>query len=295
MKNPLKTNVPESKAFHKVFVNRNVWLEEEIKGRFVGTISIVNEWIIPLMKQFGFNVNFESVMDFIGTDIKSLFIDALVLRDVNGTTLLPSKYEQLYKEKEKVFESGLLNVITDCNTIRWLKQENKSAGAGYERKIADCQKVLAEPSTIGNKGKKENAQMDLAKYKALWNSVSSVGEDRIKDEIKSKVEEFSRLSIETNVLKSQKGLFKLTEAGIEFEDEVIMEMCAVYAETPQEVAFIEKLKQLADLINEVYGDNFPGPRAAFYPFFKSENGHVTTHDEITKQSIEEFAKLIVIH
>ena len=46
------------KPADRVFVNRNTDREDMLKARFVEQLSIVNTWIIPLMKQLNIEVTF---------------------------------------------------------------------------------------------------------------------------------------------------------------------------------------------------------------------------------------------
>lgn len=278
------------KPADRVFVNRNTDREDTLKARFVEQLSIVNTWIIPLMKQLNIEVTFESVVSYVGKDIKSLFIDTLIMRDVNWGYIPPTKYTQLYQEKEKEFESALMEVINNSLPIRSQKRDNETAQAQYISKIKACEAILAEETTLYNKDKKEKTQRELVTHKASLLRVQSKGVESIKDNIKSKVEEFSKLSFDVNMLKNQSGWFKLTDNELCFDEETIIEACAVYAKTPQEIALLDKLKQFADLTNEIYGTNYPGALAAFYTFFEVEKGKVMLKPDIQEDAIKQYAK-----
>ena len=272
----------------RVFVNRNIMAEEMLKNRFIEQVSIVNMWIIPLMKQLNIEVTFESVVGYVGENIKSLFIETLIMRDVNEGYILPTKYKQLYTEKEKEFEAALLEVINNSLPIRSQKRDNETAQTLYERKIKECEAIIAQETTLGNEADKYEAQRKLMAYKSSLSRVQST--EKIQDKIKSQVEEFSLLSFKVNLLKNQSGWFKLTDNELCFDEETIIAACAVYAETPQEVELLNELQQLADSMNEIYGANYPGALAAFCTFFEVEKGKVVLKSDIQKDAIERYAK-----
>lgn len=292
MKNPLKKNESESTAFAKVLVNRNTFAEDRIKSYFGDVVEIANEWIIPLMKQLQIEVTFENVAEYVGEDIKSLFIDTLIMRKTNGAFVPPTKYKQLYGELEQDFETALNSVIANSPYIQRLKQENAQATAKYQDKVTECEKTLAEEEFIGNRGEKERAKKELPLNRSLLQRVTTDGVEYINNQIESRKQAFSFVSIDKNPLKSQKEWFKMVGETIAFDDEKIMRATAIYAETPKEVALIEKLRQLAALTNEIYGKEYPGPLRAFCTFFTTDNGKVVLKPDISKGAIEEYAKNI---
>lgn len=292
MRNPLKKNESESAAFAKVLVNRNTFAEDRIKSHFGDVVEIANEWIIPLMKQLQIEVTFENVAEYVGEDIKSLFIDTLIMRKTNGAFVPPTKYKQLYGELEQDFETALNSVIANSPYIQRLKQENAQATAKYQNKVTECEKTLAEEEFIGNRGEKERAKKELPLNKSLLQRVTTDGVEYINNQIESRKQAFSFVSIDKNPLKSQKEWFKMVGETIAFDDEEIMRATAIYAETPKEVALIEKLRQLAALTNEIYGKEYPGPLRAFCTFFTTDNGKVVLKPDISKGAIEEYAKNI---
>lgn len=287
---PFKKSETGNKVSAKVFVNRNEIKENFLKNYFGSIVGIVNGWIIPLMKQFNIEVTFDNITDYIGEDIKSLFIDTLIIRKENGAFVPPTKHKQMYAETEKDFEKALLEVITNSPKIKGMKQSNEQATKDYESKIKECRAILAEDDYVGNKARKEKAQTDLALYNNLFLKVTSTGIENIKHEIECEKENFANTKVEVNRLKGQKGWFNLTDDELSFNEEVIIKASAVYADTPQEIALLDKLKQLAALTNEIYGNEYPGALAGFCTFFITDKGKVVLKSDITKDALVKYAK-----
>ncbi|MBQ8047030.1 MAG: hypothetical protein IJ196_03800 [Prevotella sp.] len=269
----------------KVFINRNEWAESRFYTKHANALSIANVWIIPLMQKFGVAVNFNSINDYLGANTRDLFIDEIIRSRVKGV-LWPAEMKRHQAEAENTFDKALLEVIESGDRIKNHKAEYDKARQDYE----DKKRELAE--------QRENA-FAQARKDEITREISSISEyvarldineaESRREIIEDEKRAFQQAAEEAHNLEPIRDYIKFEGGKIEFDEQKVIAKFAVYADNKKEVKLYEKVKQLAALINEVYGGQFGVP-TAFYHFFSVRDGRVIISPEIKKEILEKYAK-----
>lgn len=269
----------------KVFISRNEWAESSFYTKHANALSIANAWIIPLMQKFGVAVNFNSINDYLRANTRDLFIDEIIRSKVKGV-LWPAEMKRHQAEAEKAFDKALLEVIEDGDRIKNHEAEYDKARQDYEDKKRELTEQRENTFAQARKDEISREISSISEFVARLDTNAAVNRrEIIEDEKRS----FQQAAEETHNLEPIRDYIKFERGKIEFDEQKVIAKFAVYADNKKEVKLYEKVKQLADLINEVYGGQFEGV-TAFYHFFSVRNGRVIVSPEIRKDTLEKYAK-----
>ena len=166
--------------------------------------------------------------------------------------------------------------------------------------------VLLDASSSKGAGRARNVGLKHAKGKWLLfadaddyytdNLSKFLDKEKIRREkagrsnLKKAAEAYRQEAEEKHLLSFATGFLILDSDTLQFDRAKVAATFGVYADTAQEVALLDKLKQLAALTNEIFGKEYPGAQVAFSAFFEMENGKVILSKNIKKETLSEYAK-----
>lgn len=277
----------------KLFINRDTWAESSFYSNYVHAISGANTWVIPLMKRLQLEINVNRIIEFVDGNTRDKFIDELYRRKAGEGKgiFVPSDMKRVQVEVEKELDETLQDVIYKGERMTKQKADYNRAKAFYENKINELTVKLSNAGYAGG----ANAIRIKQELEATEVNVERLNSNDV-DERKRIVEddklEFQRFSETEYHLNKALKFVILNGDKIVFDEKAVAEAFGVYADNDKEAKLYEKIKQLAKLINEVYGGAMPEIRTAFYIFFAYNEGKVSVNPEIKKANLTEFAKYI---
>ena len=278
---------------NKLFINRDTWAESSFYSNYVHAISGANTWVIPLMKRLQLEINVNRIIEFVDGNTRDKFIDELYRRKAGEGKgiFVPSDMKRVQVEVEKELDETLQDVIHKGERMTKQKADYNRAKAFYENKINELTVKLSNAGYAGG----ANAIRIKQELEATEVNVERLNSNDV-DERKRIVEddklEFQRFSETEYHLNKALKFVILNGDKIVFDEKAVAEAFGVYADNDKEAKLYEKIKQLAKLINEVYGGAMPEIRTAFYIFFAYNEGKVSVNPEIKKANLTEFAKYI---
>lgn len=289
MKNPFKKNKPIIKSMEKVLVNRDLSAELNFyNDRHSIAIGAVNKWIIPLMLKFEIPVSVKAIDEIMTVNVRDAFIDAIIRKKVKDI-LWPSDWNRHKSEAEHVLDAAVTELIEQGERLKAFETAYEGYLANYQNQInaakRELERVYNGDRVVELNQKIDSIHSSIAKTESNRNS-------RRREIIEDEKRDFNDMVEAKLTLGMARNFVKIENNRLYYDKEEVEKRFAIYADTEQEIALLDKVKHLAELINEVYGGNFPGPRAAFYLFFSNNDGRVTISNDITKQSIQEFAKFV---
>jgi hypothetical protein len=271
----------------KVFVNRNEDAEMHFYNKYARGVSFANSFIIPLLKEFGTEIAIDNILDYQKGDTRDRFIDLLIGKKTNGR-ILPAELKRLQDIANKEFDEALEKVIKQGKRYTATLESQAAFRKKYDGKISSLQSEMlryGEQSPRYNEAQKEiNETCDhISKF-----------EGSSRNELKRVIEDekvyFAQEAEEKHLLSFATGFLILDSDTLQFDRAKVAATFGVYADTAQEVALLDKLKQLAALTNEIFGKEYPGAQVAFSAFFEMENGKVILSKNIKKETLSEYAK-----
>ena len=277
----------------KLFINRDTWAESSFYSKYAHAISGANTWVIPLMKRLQLEINVNRIIEFVDGNTRDKFIDELYRRKAGEGKgiFVPSDMKRVQVEVEKELDETLQDVIYKGERMTKQKADYNRAKAFYENKINELTVKLSNAGYAGG----ANAIRIKQELEATEVNVERLNSNDV-DERKRIVEddklEFQRFSETEYHLNKALKFVILNGDKIVFDEKAVAEAFGVYADNDKEAKLYEKIKQLAKLINEVYGGAMPEVRTAFYIFFAYNGGKVSVNPEIKKANLTEFAKYI---
>lgn len=277
----------------KLFINRDTWAESSFYSNYVHAISGANTWVIPLMKRLQLEINVNRIIEFVDGNTRDKFIDELYRRKAGEGKgiFVPSDMKRVQVEVEKELDETLQDVIYKGERMTKQKADYNRAKAFYENKINELTVKLSNAGYAGG----ANAIRIKQELEATEVNVERLNSNDV-DERKRIVEddklEFQRFSETEYHLNKALKFVILNGDKIVFDEKAVAEAFGVYADNDKEAKLYEKIKQLAKLINEVYGGAMPEIRTAFYIYFAYNEGKVSVNPEIKKANLTEFAKYI---
>ena len=277
----------------KLFINRDTWAESSFYSNYAHAISGANTWVIPLMKRLQLEINVNRIIEFVDGNTRDKFIDELYRRKAGEGKgiFVPSDMKRVQVEVEKELDETLQDVIYKGERMTKQKADYNRAKAFYENKI---NKLTVELSNAGYAGGANviRIKQELEATEVNVGRLNSKDVDERKRIVEDDKLEFQRFSETEYHLNKALKFVILNGDKIVFDEKAVAEAFGVYADNDKEAKLYEKIKQLAKLINEVYGGAMPEIRTAFHIFFAHNEGKVSVNPEIKKANLTKFAKYI---
>lgn len=285
MKNPFKKNKTTTKIMEKVLLNRDLSAEMYFyNGRHSMAVTAANKWIIPLMHKFEMPVSVKSIDEVFAGNVRGTFLDAIIRKKVNGV-LWPSEWKRYQSEAEHVLDAALLEIIEQGERMKAFETEYNGYLSEYQNKIREIEQKLERGYNVELNQKKTALYTSIAKTEA--------SRDRQRHEhIEDEKRDFENMVEAKLTLGMARGFVILDNDRLVYDKDAVEKRFAVYADTEQEIKLLDKVKQLAALINEVYGTQFFEPATAFYHFFSinKDNGRVVVKPDLEKETLVKYAK-----
>ena len=271
---------------NRVFVNRNEDAEMHFYSKFTRGVVFVNNFVIPLLKEFGAEITTNVILDYQKGDTRDRFLDLLIGQKTNGR-ILPAELRRLQESADKEFEKALEKVITQGEHYTATLKSQATARKKYDDTVSSLQSEMRRfPQGVRYEEAKE-------KLNDTYGFISRF-EESSRNELKRVIEDekryFSEGAEEKHLLSFAAGFLVFNGDTLQFDQAKVAATFSVYAETAQEIALFDKLKQLAALTNEIYGNAYPGANAAFYTFFTDDQGKVVLKSDIKKDALVKYAK-----
>lgn len=271
---------------NRVFVNRNEDAEMHFYSKFTRGVVFVNNFVIPLLKEFGAEITTNVILDYQKGDTRDRFLDLLIGQKTNGR-ILPAELRRLQESADKEFEKALEKVITQGEHYTATLKSQATARKKYDDTVSSLQSEMRRfPQGVRYEEAKE-------KLNDTYGFISRF-EESSRNELKRVIEDekryFSEGAEEKHLLSFAAGFLVFNGDTLQFDQAKVAATFSVYAETAQEIALFDKLKQLAALTNEIYGNAYPGAIAAFCTFFIADQGKVVLKSDIKKEDLVKYAK-----
>ena len=270
----------------KVFVNRNEDAEMHFYNKYARGVSFANSFIIPLLKEFGAEITTNVILDYQKGDTRDRFLDLLIGQKTNGR-ILPAELRRLQDIANKEFDEALEKVIKQGRRYTATLESQAAFRKKYDDTVSSLQSEMRRfPQGVRYKEAK-------GKLKDTYDLISRF-EESSRNELKRVIEDekryFSEGAEEKHLLSFATGFLVFNGDTLQFDQAKVAATFSVYAETAQEIALLDKLKQLAALTNEIYGNAYPGAIAAFCTFFIADQGKVVLKSDIKKEDLVKYAK-----
>ena len=201
---------------------------------------------------------------------------------------MPAELKRLQDIANKEFDEALEKVIKQGRRYTATLESQAAFRKKYDDKISSLQSEMfryGEQSPRYNEAQKE--------INETYDHISKF-EGSSRNELKRVIEDekvyFAQGAEEKHLLSFATGFLILDSDTLQFDRAKVAATFGVYADTAQEVALLDKLKQLAALTNEIFGKEYPGAQVAFSAFFEMENGKVILSKNIKKETLSEYAK-----
>ena len=269
----------------RVFVNRNEDAEMRFYNKFTHGVVFVNNFVIPLLKEFGAEITTNVILDYQKGDTRDRFLDLLIGQKTNGR-ILPAELRRLQESADKEFDKALEKVIIQGEHYTATLKSQATARKKYDDTVSSLQSEMRRfPQGVRYEEAKE-------KLNDTYGFISRF-EESSRNELKRVIEDekryFSEGAEEKHLLSFAAGFLVFNGDTLQFDQAKVAATFSVYAETAQEVALLDKLKQLAALTNEIYGNAYPGAIAAFCTFFIADQGKVVLKSDIKKDALVKYA------
>lgn len=270
----------------RVFVSRNEDAEMRFYSKFTRGVAFVNNFVIPLLKEFGAEITTNVILDYQKGDTRDRFLDLLIGQKTNGR-ILPAELRRLQESADKEFDKALEKVITQGEHYTATLESQAAFRKKYDDTVSSLQSEMQRfPQGV----RYEEAK---GKLKDTYDFISRF-EESSRNELKRVIEDekryFSEGAEEKHLLSFATGFLVFNGNTLQFDQAKVAATFSVYAETAQEIALLDKLKQLAALTNEIYGNAYPGAIAAFCTFFIADQGKVVLKSDIKKEDLVKYAK-----
>ena len=270
----------------KVFVNRNEDAEMHFYNKYARGVGFANSFIIPLLKEFGAEITTNVILDYQKGDTRDRFLDLLIGQKTNGR-ILPAELRRLQDIANKEFDEALEKVIKQGRRYTATLESQAAFRKKYDDTVSSLQSEMRRfPQGVRYKEAK-------GKLKDTYDLISRF-EESSRNELKRVIEDekryFSEGAEEKHLLSFATGFLVFNGDTLQFDQAKVAATFSVYAETAQEIALLDKLKQLAALTNEIYGNAYPGAIAAFCTFFIADQGKVVLKSDIKKEDLVKYAK-----
>lgn len=270
----------------RVFVNRNQVAEMQFYNKYTGGVDFANKYIIPLLKEFGADITIETILDYQKGDTRDRFLDLLISKKASAR-ILPAELKRYLDEAGKEFDAALLKIIKQGYRVTATKERQAEERKNYQNKINSLNLELERTRLSGSRDE-INRKIDEV-YGFIRNHEVRCSRE-IEDITKDEQRYFGMLSEEKHNLSFASSFLFLDGDTVQIDKAKVTATLGVYASTPQEIALLDKLKQLAALTNEIYGNEYPGALAGFCTFFISDKGKVVLKSDIEKESLVKYAK-----
>ena len=272
-------------SVNRVFVNRNEDAEMAFYGKFTHGVIFVNKFVIPLLKEFGAEITIDVILDYQKGDTRDRFLDLLIGQKTNGR-ILPAELRRLQESADKEFGKALEKVIKQGEHYTAVLKDQAIARKKYDDKISSLQ---SEMQKYKQGVRYEEARIKLKDTYGFVDRFEENSRNELKRVIEDEKRYFSEDAEEKHLLSFATGFLVFDGDTLQFDRAKVAATFGVYAETAQEVALLDKLKQHAALTNEIFGKKFPGAQVAFSAFFGMENGKVILSPNIKKETLSEYA------
>ncbi len=270
---------------NRVFVNRNEDAEMHFYSKFTRGVVFVNNFVIPLLKEFGAEITTNVILDYQKGDTRDRFLDLLIGQKTNGR-ILPAELRRLQESADKEFDKALEKVITQGEHYTATLKSQATARKKYDDTVSSLQSEMRRfPQGV----RYEEAKGKLNDTYGFISRFEESSRNELKRVIEDEKRYFSEGAEEKHLLSFATGFLVFNGDTLQFDQAKVAATFSVYAETAQEVALLDKLKQLAALTNEIYGNAYPGANAAFYTFFTADQGKVVLKSDIKKDALVKYA------
>ena len=270
----------------RVFVNRNEDAEMHFYNKYARGVSFANSFIIPLLKEFGAEIAINTILDYQKGDTRDRFIDLLIGKKTNGR-ILPAELRRLQESADKEFDKALEKVITQGEHYTATLKSQATARKKYDDTVSSLQSEMRRfPQGV----RYEEAKGKLNDTYGFISRFEESSRNELKRVIEDEKRYFSEGAEEKHLLSFATGFLVFNGNTLQFDQAKVAATFSVYAETAQEIALLDKLKQLAALTNEIFGKKYPGAQVAFSAFFEMENGKIILSQNIKKETLSEYAK-----
>lgn len=270
----------------RVFVNRNEDAEMSFYNKYARGVGFANSFIIPLLKEFGAEITIDVILDYQRGDTRDRFLDLLIGQKTNGR-ILPAELRRLQESADKEFDKALEKVITQGEHYTATLKSQATARKKYDDTVSSLQSEMRRfPQGV----RYEEAKGKLNDTYGFISRFEESSRNELKRVIEDEKRYFSEGAEEKHLLSFATGFLVFNGNTLQFDQAKVAATFSVYAETAQEIALLDKLKQHAALTNEIFGKKFPGAQVAFSAFFGMENGKVILSPNIKKETLSEYAK-----
>ena len=267
----------------RMFLHRDESAERNFISDYQTSLNRANKWIIPIMKKCGIPITKDDVIQFsVALDLRKAIADYLTRKSLEGTEADLIKAMDIHKREETRYDEKIKELIND-------KAENKiqiDAERVRSKKDSDSDFFIRAGVKIRKFLSKDEILSTFPEKKSIY--VKDL-ENEYQD-ISVTPEQNLKLHISQCKLVSCRDFLLLDGETLKFDDIKMQDKFAVYAEGKNEIKLIEKLKQLANLTNEIYGEDFYNSAFAFNIFFKQTKDGVKINPDIEKKRIIEYSK-----
>ena len=267
----------------RMFLHRDENAERDFISAYQTSLHRANEWIIPIMKKCGIPITKDDVIQFsFAGDLRKAVADYLTRKSLKGTEADLIKAMDIHKREETRYDEKIKELIND-------KAENKiqiDAERVRSKKDSDSDFIKRAGVKIRKFLSKDEILSTFSKRKAIY-------VDDLEDEYQNMTvtpEQNLNLHILQCKLAQIRDFLIMDGDALKFNEAAIREKCNVYADGKSEIQLVEKIQQLANLINEIYGNNFCNSGFAFNIFFKQTKDGVKINPDIEKERIIEYSK-----
>jgi len=267
----------------RMFLYRDEMAEGLFKSNYQESLNRANKWIIPIMKKCGIPITKDDVIQFsVALDLRKAIADYLTRKSLERTEADLIKAMDIHKSEETRYDEKIKELINE-------KAENKTqidAERIRSKKDSDSDFFIRAGEKIRKFLSKDEILSTLPTKKSIY--VRDL-EDEYQD-ISITPEQNIYLHISQCKLAPIRDFLIMDGETLKFDETKIQEKCNVYADGKNEIQLVEKLQQLANLINEIYGNNFCNSVFAFNIFFKQTKDGVKINPDIEKERIIEYSK-----
>ena len=267
----------------RIFLHRDKESEMLFINDYLSSLNRANKWVIPIMKKFGIPITLDSVIEYsIANDLRKAVVDYSTRKALDGIDADLVRAIDINNQNKVNYDQGLKELIASFAEIEVKKEremiENKkdSDSDFFFKGGVKIRKYLSKEHILGLLPEKKI--IHTRKLEEEYENIAVTAEQNF------------RLRVSQCKLASSRDFLILDGETLKFDDIKIQDKFAVYAEGKNEIKLIEKLKQLANLTNEIYGENFYNSDFAFNIFFKQTKDGVKINPDIKKKDITAYSK-----
>lgn len=267
----------------RMFLHRDENEERNFISDYQTSLHRANKWIIPIMKKCGIPITKESAIEFsVAADLRKAIADELTRKSQEGTEANLITVMDIHKWKETSYDEKIKEFIN----AEAEKETKIEAERIRNKKDFDSDFFIRAGVKIRKFLSKEEILSTLSQKKEIH--VKAL-EEEYQDITVTDQQNF-KLRISQCKLSQIRDFLILDGEMLKFDEAKIREKCNIYADGKSEIQLVKKLQQLANLINEIYGNNFCSPGFAFNIFFKQTKDGVKINPDIEKERIIEYSK-----